>query len=145
MMILLRISWCGIFFANCDFNEIGMQTPMIHRNEGNIKSAGWMPFHEACSIQWYLPHPLFANIMVTMAKPRKASKLHSRLLGKFLCFAALTAANSWSSWLVDAVELFRLIRYCLPRCSSTMIMYANVMNASNRNIAGKLKKKKVKV
>jgi hypothetical protein len=27
-----NIVWRGTFFLNCDFTEIGMQTPMIHMN-----------------------------------------------------------------------------------------------------------------
>lgn len=68
----------GTFFVTCDLIEMGMQTPMIHKNDGKMKSAGWMPFHVACSSHSYLPAPLFANIIVTMANPRNVSKLHKR-------------------------------------------------------------------
>lgn len=101
--MFLRIIFVGTFFAICEFNEIGMQTPIIHKNDGNTKSAGWMPFHDACSNQWYLPQPLFANIIATIAKPRNASKLTKRL--DLLSFFRSAAAASPVKWLLEDVDV----------------------------------------
>lgn len=82
-----------------------MQTPMIHRNDGNMKSAGCMPFHGACSSHSYLPAPLFANIIVTMANPRNVSRLHNRddVRRARVTSLSFLQRSSSSKWSVDAV------------------------------------------
>lgn len=102
-----KIVFRGTFFIVCDLIEIGMQTPMIHKKDGKMKSAGCIPFHVACSSQSYLPAPLFANIIVTMAKPRNVSKLHSREDVRRAIIFSLSffrrSSFSSSKWSVDAV------------------------------------------
>lgn len=95
----------GTFFVTCDLIEIGMQTPIIHRNDGNMKSAGCIPFQVACSSQSYLPAPLFEKIIVTMANPRNVSKLCNREpVRRAIPFSLSFLCRSWSSkQSVDAV------------------------------------------
>lgn len=46
--ILETMSFLLVFLAICDFIEMGMHTPIIHKNHGNTKSATCNPFQVAC-------------------------------------------------------------------------------------------------
>ena len=50
---------------------MGIQTPIIQRNQGNTRSATHRPFQVACSKNQYIPPPSFTKIMI--------AKLYSKI------------------------------------------------------------------
>lgn len=67
-----------------------------------------MPFQVACSSHLYLPVPLLANIIVTMARPRNVSKLHRRdVVRSFAAFFRRSSSSNVSDD-VDVVVVVEL-------------------------------------
>lgn len=114
-----NIIFRGTFFISCDLIEMGMQTPMIHRNDGKMKSAGWMPFQVACSSHLYLPAPLFANIIVTIANPRNVSRLHNRDDVRRTVSISFSCRPSLSKWTADSVSGWNRFRRITFAANST--------------------------